>query len=262
MAVQAKTQLPLARSPPLYSDTPLAILATPKFATGMTDSFTTEASHMTLSHNSIIRGFNSIYQQAPRLQESDAKDFVGYCLAWYYFVEEHHRYEETRFFLDIEEAVGEKAVMNGEVEQHVAFHDGLERFKIYLLQHEADFSHAALIAIMDSFSEPLYSHLQSEPQSLLALSRFSTPERPINLVDIALKAGKKSLTISFVFNILPVFLLNMDAADFEGGIWHNVFPPVPTTIRWILTVAVPMWQGRRWRFTSCNADGRIKHLAV
>ena len=115
---------------------------------------------------------------------------------------------------------------------------------------------------MDSFSESLYSHLQSEPQSLLSLSRFNTPERPIDLVEMALKAGKKSVTASFVFNILPVFLLNMETVEFEGGRWFNVFPPVNKVVKYVLTKVVPLWQRRRWRFASCSADGKIKRLAV
>ena len=33
------------------------------------DPFTIEASHMALSHDTFIRGFNTIYQQAPRVRE-------------------------------------------------------------------------------------------------------------------------------------------------------------------------------------------------
>lgn len=73
---------------------------------------------MILSHNSLIRGFNGIYQQAPRIELSDYKDFIGYCLAWHRCIDEHHHYEETFFFPAIEEAVGEKGVMDGEVEEH------------------------------------------------------------------------------------------------------------------------------------------------
>ena len=76
---------------------------------------------MTLSHNSFIRGFNSIYQQAPRIKPVDYKDFIGYCLAWHTCIEVHHHYEETLFFPAIEEAVGEKGIMDGEVEQHGQF---------------------------------------------------------------------------------------------------------------------------------------------
>lgn len=124
----------------MYIDAPLALLTTPASVTGNVsvylfifnrgltcdhvltklqhDSFTQEASHMTLSHNSFIRGFNSIYQQAPRITESDSKDFIGYCLAWHACVDEHHRYEETKLFPAIEEAVGEKGVLDGEVDEH------------------------------------------------------------------------------------------------------------------------------------------------
>jgi hemerythrin-like domain-containing protein len=80
-----------------------------------------EASHMTISHNSIIRGFNGIYQQAPRIGAPDQDDFIGYCLAWHTFVHTHHHYEEIFLFPAIEEAVGEKGVMDGEVSEHGEF---------------------------------------------------------------------------------------------------------------------------------------------
>lgn len=146
-----------------------------------------------------------------------------------------------------------------------AFHSGLEALKSYLVTlagHEFDFSSTKLIEIMDSFSKPLYSHLRSEPDVLLALSRFSTPQKPIDLVEIASTAGKQSLTVGFIFNILPVFLLNMETVEFEGGMWHNVFPPVKGMAKWVLTSVVPLWQRRQWRFSSCDANGRAKRLAV
>ena len=238
---------------------------------------------MTLSHNSLIRGFNSTYQQAPRIGIADSKDLIGYCLAWLACVDEHHHYEETELFPAIEAALGEKGIMDGEVKEPgksiqmafpqdrlltlraAAFHNGMEVFKNYLLglaNHEADFSHTRLITIMDSFSEPLYSHLRSEPEAIVALSRFSTPQHPIDLAKIALDAGKKSVTVNFVFNFLPVFLLNMETVEFEGGRWHNVFPPITGVAKWVLTKSVPLWQRRKWRFSSCDADGRVKRLAV
>lgn len=73
---------------------------------------------MTLSHNSLIRGYNSIYQQAPRLPSSEYASFVGYCLAWHRLVDAHHHFEEVYFFPAIEEATGQKGVMDGEVEEH------------------------------------------------------------------------------------------------------------------------------------------------
>lgn len=73
---------------------------------------------MTLSHNSIIRGFNSIYQQAPRVTAKDQDDFICYCLAWHRFVEKHHHYEEEHFFPAIERAAGVKGIMDDQIEGH------------------------------------------------------------------------------------------------------------------------------------------------
>ena len=81
------------------------------------------ASHMCLSHNSFIRGFNSIYQQAPRLRKSDVSDFVTYALAWLRLVEQHHQYEEEGLFPEIDEITGQQGVMSHEIEQHGRFYD-------------------------------------------------------------------------------------------------------------------------------------------
>ncbi|KAF4635464.1 hypothetical protein G7Y89_g2641 [Cudoniella acicularis] len=241
---------------------PLKLLATPFFLTKKTDPFTKEASHMTLSHNSIIRGYNSIYQQAPRIAASDYRDFVGYCLAWHRFVEGHHAYEEIHFFPAIEKATGEKGVMDGEVDQHATFHGGLASFKDYLANlknPEKNFKALQLLGIMDSFAEALYSHLAAEPQSLLNLSRLCTAERQFDLAAIAAETGKRSVTLEFAFNVLPIFLGNMETVEFEDGMWQN-FPDVPAPVRWIMKNILPLWNRRQWRFMSCSRDGRRKPL--
>lgn len=143
-----------------------------------------------------------------------------------------------------------------------AFHDGLERFKNYLQEKGTDFSSKELVSIMDSFSEPLYTHLKEEPPTIANLSRFNTSETPIDILAIAAEAGKKQVNASFLFNILPVFFLNMESVNFENGLWHNVFPPVNKPVKWLMTKGAPMWQSRRWRFASCTPDGEFKQLAV
>ncbi|OKL58850.1 hypothetical protein UA08_05841 [Talaromyces atroroseus] len=258
-------------APPMYTDHPLAVIHTPKFETGKTDPFTIEASHMALSHNSFIRGFNSIYQQAPRVSSADKEDFVGYCLAWHDVITEHHRYEETDYFPNVDKAAGKTGLMAGSVHEHedvcacvspAAFHDGMERFKNYLLKEGVNFQGTEIVAIMDSFKDPFYSHLKSEPRAILELSKYNTPETPINITEIAGAAGKKTMTFSFVLNVLPVFLLNMDTLDFEDGMWHEVFPPVKGMVKWIMTKAIPMRHSGRWRFASCSPEGRAKQLEV
>jgi hypothetical protein len=140
----------------------------------------------------------------------------------------------------------------------------LKTFKDYLVElknSQTDFNPTRLLEIMDSFSEPLYSHLKAEPQALLALSRFSSPERQFDVTKIAAETGKKSVTFDFALNVLPIFLLNMESAEFEGGMWRD-FPEVSRPVRWMMKNVLPLWQRRWWRFLSCTSDGRRKHLVA
>jgi len=64
------------------------------------------------------RGLNSIYLQGPNIQAADYADFIGYGLCWHSVIDDHHTSEEEQFFPDIEAAVGEKGLMDGNVQQH------------------------------------------------------------------------------------------------------------------------------------------------
>lgn len=137
----------------------------------------------------------------------------------------------------------------------------MDRFKAYLQKEGANFSPTELISIMDSFKDALLSHLKSEPPSIVALSKYSTPENPIDILGIADAAGKKQLSLGFGFNVLLVFFLNMETVDFWGGMWHEVFPPLKGLVKWIMLRTVPMWDPRRWRFVSCSPEGKARQLA-
>lgn len=76
------------------------------------------ASEMCVVHNALLRGLNSIYIQGPNIKPADFKDFIGYSLCWFYVVHEHHTSEEEQFFPEIEEAVGEKGIMESNVQEH------------------------------------------------------------------------------------------------------------------------------------------------
>jgi hemerythrin-like domain-containing protein len=84
------------------------------------DDFTEFASHMALVHNIIIRGYNSMYLQAPKVKAADAHDFLHYCQAWYEFVVGHHDSEESVLFPGIEKATGVEGIMDGDVQEHGA----------------------------------------------------------------------------------------------------------------------------------------------
>jgi hemerythrin-like domain-containing protein len=65
---------------------------------------------MALLHNAILRGYNSIYRQAPHVQDEDKADFIGYALTWYKFVKSHHDDEEENLFTKVEQLLEDKDV--------------------------------------------------------------------------------------------------------------------------------------------------------
>lgn len=73
---------------------------------------------MCLLHNAIIRGFNTIYLQAPHIQEADKADFIGYSLTWFRFVKSHHDDEELNLFPKMEEVLGDKTIWTETHEEH------------------------------------------------------------------------------------------------------------------------------------------------
>lgn len=73
---------------------------------------------MALVHNVIIRGYNSIYQQAPRIHQHDVRDFIGYCLAWNDMVLNHHHSEETILFPLLEQGAGVPGLMDTDKDEH------------------------------------------------------------------------------------------------------------------------------------------------
>lgn len=175
----------------------------------------------------------------------------------------HHHYEERELFPNLDKAAGKTGLIDGAAHEHEAFQGGLDKCKMYLSDKGADgFSAAELIATMDEFKDPLYSHLKAEPPAIAALVKYSSPDNPIDILGIADAVGNKQVSLRFIFNTLPVFFLNMETVGFEGGTWHGVFPPLNGVAKIIMHKTVPMWHSGRWRFINCDADGRAKQLAV
>ena len=73
---------------------------------------------MALLHNTILRGYNSIYNQAAHVQSSDKSDFVGYARTWYRFVKSHHDDEEESLFIKVEELLDDKTVFAQTHKEH------------------------------------------------------------------------------------------------------------------------------------------------
>jgi len=248
-----------------WADGPMRLIMTPQFETKKTDIFTTGATHMCLLHNAIIRGFNSIYLQAPHVQDGDKAAFVGYAQTWLRFVLTHHDDEERNLFPKVEEVLGDKDIWGETHEEHESFIPGLEEMGTYLstLPSPTALSPTELIRIMDSFRAPFEHHFHHEITTIAALS--SHPNAPVEGTPSATAAsaifktwGKATVTKAGVSDVVPFFLLNLDRTA-EGGMWAD-WPPMPAPVRWGLVNVAGAWYGRRWRFASCDAGGMPREL--
>lgn len=231
---------------------------------------------MSIVHNVILRGLNSIYVQAPYVSPNDYGAFIGYSLAWHEVLEFHHHGEETLIFPGIDKAAGEKGVMEVNVAQHgrrlliiyllmliafalsAEFHPGLDAFKEYLLSVKGSpskFSGAHLNSLIDSFAPLLTAHLTAEIPTLLSLSRFGDK---IDVEELFDKDGKLAMTIMGKTTGVVFWFLNLDTT-FEGGQWAN-WPPTPAPIRWVITRLLALPNRAYWKFASCDATGTPKAL--
>lgn len=87
---------------------------------------------MTHAHNILLRGLNSICQQAPNVHDpKDISDLLRFCWAWCITVDHHHETEEERLFPDLEELTKQSGLMEVNKNQHKAFHDGLHECQVY-----------------------------------------------------------------------------------------------------------------------------------
>lgn len=213
---------------------------------------------MALVHNCIIRALNSIYIQAPHIQPRDYKSFVCYSVATFEALSAHHDGEEKYFFPELERMTGEKGIMDGNVKQHEAFHDGFEAWGNWIKNLKAGngvFESRRCIELMDAFLIPLATHLADEIPTLLGLSKFGDK---LDLKALLKAEADKVMAGLSKTEQLPLFFMNHDIT-YEGGI-HASFPPIPAPVRWVLREVCGRWNADWWKFSSCGFDGRPREL--
>jgi hypothetical protein len=129
---------------------------------------------MALVHNTFIRSLNAIYLQGPHVHSStDIADFLFYCHAWVISVSHHHEAEEETFFPLVREFTGKPEMVEKNLEQHQAFHDGLQKFDQYATTTPPEqYDWTVLKTILDGFAEHLIQHLKDEIPTILALDQY------------------------------------------------------------------------------------------
>lgn len=165
-----------------WADQLFSLIASPRATTGLTDKITRMATDMATVHNTFIRGLNTIVRQAEQVPAPEHSKFIAYCLLSLGLLEAHHDTEEEYFFGALDKKYGQ-GTMQQSLDEHAAFHNGLEKLGAYLKSCSAkteQFNGTTLIEIINSFAELLVHHMSSEIVTILALDRF--PEAEVSAI--------------------------------------------------------------------------------
>lgn len=156
------------------------------------------ASDMTLVHNAIIRGLNSIYLQAPHIQPADEKGFCRYISSWCQFIAVHHSGEEQHFFPFVEEKTGIKGIMDANIGQHKTFHDGIEELEAYVgavLADKEKYDGSRVVGAIDRFGAVLAQHLTDEITTILDLRPYG--DKLVELPELFDREGGRAMVCDF-----------------------------------------------------------------
>lgn len=204
-------------------------------------------------HNVLIRGINSIYNQAKQVEEpNDVKDFMFLIHCYCDLIELHHDHEEAFLFPAIVKLADKPDLLNHSVKQHHGFSEGIRRLHEYSKRDDIEYSGDEICNIIDGFAPALHTHLRDEIQELRALT-YLDDKRLMGVFKEAEK-GKIPANANEMF---PLFFGLVDK-DYEGGIHH--FPDVP----WFVNYLVHYWfawkHAGSWRFLPCDFWGNRREL--
>lgn len=131
------------------------------------------AQGMALSHNVILRGMNASYNQCLSVQPKTAaaSDFLFFNQCLFEILKTHHDIEEEYMFGEIEKLTGVPGIMDGNLQEHRDFHEGLEKFREYVFETDAEkYDGKTLQGLLDGFGRAVEKHLHNEIPTLLDLN--------------------------------------------------------------------------------------------
>ncbi|KAI5239198.1 hypothetical protein E4T43_06968 [Aureobasidium subglaciale] len=258
--------LNIAVMPLTWADQPFALIDTRQFSQDSSHAAYYVATQMSLAHNGIIRGLNSIYLQAPNLPAGDttvARDFLIYCQCWSESMHHHHDAEEAIFFPEIESITKIKGLMEQNVEQHRAFTPGFDEFYEYSKTCQpVEYDGRKMKALVEAFAKPLIKHLHDEIETLRALDKYNSEkirrayrrfEKSLMATDNVKCLPSKLdiiLLTPYQYRIAPLVFGTADRS-FEGGI-HD-FPAVPFFVPYVINYIFGMRYHSVWRFNPCTS---------
>jgi hypothetical protein len=148
-----------------------------------------------------------------------------------------------------------------------AFLDGLSEYHTYLANLATttpqSLNGTHLQSLMSAFQAPFSHHFHSEISTIASFSAH--PSAPLPNTPEAESAaavfkawGKKTVMKAGTWDVVPFFLLNLDAG-YEDGKWSD-WPPMPRLVRWGLVNGAGSVNWAWWKFASCDAAGRPRRL--
>jgi hemerythrin-like domain-containing protein len=224
------------------------------------------ADEMVAVHNMLLRGINAIYLQCINVEASkdpaDVPGFVTYARLWGELVHHHHAGEEKLIFPDIARITGDKDVMAHNIEQHRAFHKGLDEMNDYLgtiERKEQPYSGQKLKAIIDSFMPVLTEHLHDEIKTLLALEKYEDKTDWHKWYkETQAQILKDTQTPEIKYTALPLGASSHDK-HFENDVYVD-FPGLPWFVLLLLKWVWGNKHAASWKFAPCTLGMERKEL--
>ncbi|KKY20809.1 putative hemerythrin hhe cation binding domain-containing protein [Phaeomoniella chlamydospora] len=218
----------------------------------------TLAQKMAEVHNTFIRLCNASYIQAPQIKPgtADASDFLTWNKYIVDMIHEHHDSEEEEMFPLLENLVGTPGILSGNVDQHQAFHDALEKFESYCKNTKADdYSSEKVRQLWEELAPALNKHLMDEPETFYRL-KDTDPKELQKLLDQFNKAAEKKTDL-FTFGVL--FLQAQDN-EFPGvnGKTQILFADMPGFARYMIHYGTAWRYNRLWKFNPSDTFGNMK----
>ncbi|KAK0614642.1 hypothetical protein B0T14DRAFT_312022 [Immersiella caudata] len=214
---------------------------------------------MALTHNTIFRAFNAIYQQPESihpLNAADVNSFIEFTICAIDFLENHHRCEELVFFPMLEAQAGIPGLMGDNVEQHRAFQGPLRALRGYLKLVRLGafpFDVFEFRDIIDELAPVLERHLHDEIPSIL--------EAGTHMSDEAMSACYKALHdeaegTADAFKVGPFVMGCQDDTHLVDG-RQIAFPELPFSLApYLVEHVVARRHADVWRFCPSTFHGR------
>ncbi|KAJ7170812.1 hypothetical protein C8R43DRAFT_67805 [Mycena crocata] len=217
------------------------------------DPFDNQAIDMAVAHNMFIRGMNAIHAQAAGITKGQEKDFAFFCVSFFEMVHHHHHIEETLVFPFYEKKLGAHS-MDGNVEQHHAFMDGLLDLETYVKEVHAGtapYKAATVLEKLNGFADALIVHLSEEIPTLES-SRLRAAFTKEDLAELEAQIVKMILADVSFFTTLPIGLICHDKST------ATYFPPLPKPLLLAVQYGFSWRHSKAWAFGPCDIYGKLK----